>query len=132
MIFLDTGYLIALFDDRDALHARALAWSKAVREPAYMSEYVLVEAINYLSGRIERSRLHRMLQALLHQTECVWVDQRLFQLSVDLHQRHGDKQWSLTDCVSFQLMTERLTTHALAFDHHFEQAGFVALLRRDP
>jgi predicted nucleic acid-binding protein len=29
-------------------------------------------------------------------------------------------------------MRDRGITHALAFDHHFVQAGFTALLRSDP
>ena len=33
-----------------------------------------------------------------------------------------DKEWSLTDCVSFHLMRERGLTRALAYDLHFEQA----------
>ena len=40
-----------------------------------------------------------------------------------------DKEWSLTDCASFALMKERGIAEALAHDRHFEQAGFVALLR---
>jgi predicted nucleic acid-binding protein len=33
------------------------------------------------------------------------------------------------DCTSFDLMQERAVTEALSADHHFEQAGFVALLK---
>jgi uncharacterized protein len=43
-----------------------------------------------------------------------------------------DKSWSLTDCISFAVMNDRGITRAMAYDHHFEQAGFEALLRRDP
>jgi uncharacterized protein len=39
-----------------------------------------------------------------------------------------DKDWSLTDCISFIVMEERRITEALTGDHHFEQAGFRALL----
>jgi predicted nucleic acid-binding protein len=31
--------------------------------------------------------------------------------------------------VSFCVMNDRRIVEALAYDHHFEQAGFVALLR---
>jgi len=48
-----------------------------------------------------------------------------------LYRSRPDKEWSLTDCASFELMRERGLTDALAHDVHFEQAGFVALLR-DP
>lgn len=40
-----------------------------------------------------------------------------------------DKQWSLTDCLSFVVMQEQGLTEALTGDHHFEQVGFVALLK---
>ena len=40
-----------------------------------------------------------------------------------------DKDWSLTDCISFVVMQEHGITDALTADHHFEQAGFVALLK---
>ena len=39
-----------------------------------------------------------------------------------------DKDWSLTDCISFIVMRRRGLTDALTSDHHFEQAGFTILL----
>jgi predicted nucleic acid-binding protein len=45
------------------------------------------------------------------------------------YRRMADKEWSLTDCASFEIMRERGLTEALAHDQHFVQAGFVALLR---
>ena len=35
----------------------------------------------------------------------------------------------LTDCISFVVMQERGIAEALTGDHHFEQAGFAALLK---
>jgi predicted nucleic acid-binding protein len=46
-----------------------------------------------------------------------------------LYHLRPDKQWSLTDCISFLVMSEEGITEALTADHHFEQAGFVALLK---
>jgi predicted nucleic acid-binding protein len=43
-----------------------------------------------------------------------------------------DKDWSLTDCISFAMMREHEIGDALTHDHHFDQAGFRALLRVDP
>jgi uncharacterized protein len=40
-----------------------------------------------------------------------------------------DKEWSLTDCISFAAMREENLTEALTGDRHFEQAGFRALLK---
>jgi len=40
-----------------------------------------------------------------------------------------DKDWSLTDCTSFIVMQDRNVTDALTADHHFDHAGFNALLK---
>jgi type I restriction enzyme R subunit len=53
----------------------------------------------------------------------------LFRRAVDRYENRGDKEWSLTDCASFLVMEELGIKEALAHDHHFEQAGFTALLR---
>jgi len=45
------------------------------------------------------------------------------------YHQHADKKWTLTDCVSFVIMREQNVTDALTGDKHFEQAGFVALLK---
>ena len=39
----------------------------------------------------------------------------------------ADQRWSLTDVASFQVMRRRRIFEALAYDRHFEQAGFVAM-----
>lgn len=57
------------------------------------------------------------------------ADQRSFDAGLDLYERRPDKEWSLTDCISFGVMREHGITQALTTDHHFEQAGFRALLR---
>lgn len=49
-----------------------------------------------------------------------------------LYESRSDKSWSLTDCFSFALMHEQGLTQALTTDHHFEQAGFQALLLASP
>ena len=53
----------------------------------------------------------------------------LFQRGVELFRARPDKEWSLTDCISIVVMTEKRISEALSTDRHFEQAGFKALLR---
>jgi uncharacterized protein len=48
---------------------------------------------------------------------------------LDLYRDRPDKAWSLTDCISFVVMADKGIRDALTADHHFEQAGFVALLK---
>ena len=53
----------------------------------------------------------------------------LFQEGWSLYEQRPDKEWSLTDCISFVVMQSQRITEALTGDRHFEQAGFSALLR---
>lgn len=133
MTFVDTGYWIALLDDRDELHARALALASATAGPMVSTELVLVETVNYLTARMSRERLHLLLDGVMAAgtVEFVATSPERLQQGLALHRSRPDKEWSLTDCVSFVVMKERAISEALAYDHHYEQAGFVALLRAE-
>jgi len=52
----------------------------------------------------------------------------LFQQALSLYEQRPDKDWGMTDCASFVVMTENNLTDALTTDDHFRQAGFKALL----
>jgi hypothetical protein len=56
-------------------------------------------------------------------------DRALLERAIELDIQHAGKEWSLTDCVSFLVMRDRGLGEALTGDRHFEQAGFVALLK---
>ena len=61
--------------------------------------------------------------------ELIHVDETLFQLGWEYFRRHADKRYSLTDCISFVVMTNRQINDALTFDKHFVQAGFKKIPR---
>ena len=52
--------------------------------------------------------------------------------AVSFYEGRGDKDWSLTDCLSFLVMEQRQIPRALTTDRHFQQAGFEAVLLGDP
>jgi predicted nucleic acid-binding protein len=54
---------------------------------------------------------------------------QLFDQGIDLYDSRPDKEWSLTDCISFVVMQQLQLSEALTGDRHFEQAGFRALLK---
>lgn len=134
MIFVDTGYLLAVLNPSDELHARAARWSEVVAEPLTITEYVLWELVNSLSEPADRAKTHAALDEIrsLGDWDLISASGELFEAAITLHRERPDKSWSLTDCASFIIMAQRGIRQALAYDHHFEQAGFEALLRRDP
>ena len=52
----------------------------------------------------------------------------LFIEGITLYRDRPDKEWSVTDCISFVVMNRERLTEALTGDRHFQQAGFQALL----
>ncbi|MFO0966184.1 MAG: PIN domain-containing protein [Gemmataceae bacterium] len=130
-VFADTSFYVAISSPQDALHAQAKALAGAQQGPILTSEFVLVEVGNFFcrgSGRSMFQTLVRNLRSA-EGVEIVPVSTRLFEKALALFTSRPDKDWSLTDCGSFVVMTEHGSTEALTADHHFEQAGFVALLK---
>lgn len=63
------------------------------------------------------------------QVEIVLITDELYREAMALFCSRLDKDWGLIDCLSFIVMKERGLSDALTTDEHFEQAGFLALLR---
>jgi predicted nucleic acid-binding protein len=134
MILLDTGFFVALLEQRDELHRRAAAWGRSLPKPALVTEYVLWETLNYFGPTAGRGNAWRLVERLRGNGDYTVIpaSEELFEAGLRLYGARADKQWSLTDCISIHLMGERHIRQALSYDQHFEQAGFEALLRRDP
>ena len=58
----------------------------------------------------------------------VSADSTLMARALDLFQAAMDRQWGLTDCISFVVMRDRGLHDAAAEDRHSQQAGFRAVL----
>jgi predicted nucleic acid-binding protein len=50
-VLIDTGFLVALFDRRERLHASAAAWLSGERRALWTVPSVVVEATHFLPGR---------------------------------------------------------------------------------
>ena len=103
-VFADAFYFVARLNRRDQHHERVVAFSREHRD------FIL--------------HLRQAAGCEVVPASREWQDRAL-----DLYHQPADKQWTLTDCVSFVVMRERLISEALTQDHHFEQAGFITLLK---
>ena len=133
-VFADAGYWIAMLNPSDALHEQAEAVTKQLGDCQIVAtEMVLVELLNFFSGRGEYYREHaaEIVRTLIANPDIEVMEQTTTQFvtAVDRYASRLDHKWSVTDCASFLLMEKRYIKEALAHDHNFEQAGFVALLR---
>jgi predicted nucleic acid-binding protein len=130
-VFADAFYLIALSNPADTHHDAAVRASASLSSRLITTRHVLIEVADALSAPLFRAEVARFLCDLAADpcVEVIAPDDSLFDRGLDLYSQRPDKAWSLTDCISFVVMTERGLTEALTGDHHFEQAGFRALLR---
>ena len=129
-VFIDTGYVLALVNTADEYHERASAVSRQIMPPFVTTEAVLTELGNALSRARWRALGYATIQDLRADPniEVVPVDSALFERALALYGARMDKEWGLTDCVSFMVMQERNSTQVLSTDRHFVQAGFANLL----
>lgn len=130
-VFADTVFWLALLNRNDEWHDRALGWSARMTEPLVTTEAVLTEIADALC-RADRRRLAvEAIESIRRDraVRCVSTTAKLFADSVRLYSTRMDKDWSLTDCISFVVMATRRLDRALTADAHFVQAGFRALLR---
>ena len=132
--FLDTSGLIALTDTDDYWHSQAVeVWKDLVQRKRRLvtTSVVLIELADGLAKVNFRSIAYQLRKALksAQNVEIVQVDERLEKTGWQLFRERTDKDWGMTDCVSFTLMTERGLTDVFGLDHHFEQAGFNLLIK---
>jgi hypothetical protein len=99
--------------------------------PIVTTEFVLLE----LGNACARAEDHADFLALVagmrasRRVRILPLDSRLFNRGLERMASRPDKDWSLTDCISFVVMEDHDIKEALTADRHFEQAGFTALLK---
>jgi predicted nucleic acid-binding protein len=134
-LLLDTYYVQALLNPRDAHHGRALSLLPQVKAASevIVTEAVLTEVGNALSGT---PRLRQLAVTFIRRCytqprmTVAPIDTSLLSRALDLFEARDDKDWGLTDCISFAVMRERGVLDAATGDRHFQQAGFRALMLR--
>jgi len=130
-VFADTFYFLALINPADQYHSEAIRYTETLRIPLVTTSAVLIELADALSRPIARQVVHRFLANLDADSNIrvVETDPSWYARGLSLFGKRADKSWTLTDCISFEVMSERGILEALTGDHHFEQAGFRALFK---
>jgi uncharacterized protein len=130
-VFADTYYFFALINVKDAAHQRALRFSQAHDNPLLTTGWILTELADGLSAVVHRPIFPKILAGLRADPETIIIppSEMLLSQGIDLYCARPDKDWSLTDCISFVVMQQHGLKEALTADRHFEQAGFQILLK---
>ena len=127
--FADAFYWIALLSPRDQWHARVLAFAATLDAyHFYTTDEVLTEFLAFYStaNATVRTQAVAFVRAMLDDEDITVIPQTRagFLHALDLYAARPDKQYSLTDCHSMQVMHREGLTDVLTNDHHFTQEGF--------
>jgi hypothetical protein len=129
--FADSFFFLAMMNVRDSRHRKAVELSEAIAGPIVTTQWVLVEVADAFSKPHDRDRFVDLLELIEadERMQVIAASNSSFELGTELFARRKDKYWSLTDCISFVVMEQHEIKEVLTGDHHFEQAGFTALLK---
>jgi predicted nucleic acid-binding protein len=129
-LFADSFYFFALANPREPAHRRAAEWAANRQMRLVTTTHVLTEVADGLCKSMARRGAASLIRHLYRSplVTIVSVDEELFEAGLTRYESRSDKDWSLTDCISFVVMEQQGCSEALTGDHHFTQAGFRALL----
>ena len=90
--------------------------------------------MNAMCGAATRGAAAQAFDHIRHDPRIEVVPQNadLSSSAIELYTARTDKDWSLTDCLSFVIMEHRNIREALTADNHFKQAGFRTVLTNRP
>lgn len=129
-VFADTSFFVAAIGPRDQFHRQAVEFMRNYDGAVLTTDFVLLEFGNYLFRTKDRTFFEPVLRNIRNNSQyhIAPASRELLQAGIDRFNARPDKEWSLTDCISFVVMEDHGVTEALTSDSDFEQAGFVKLL----
>jgi predicted nucleic acid-binding protein len=130
-VFADSSYFFALVNAKDPAHARATAFLNSYKGKMVTTVWVLTELADGLASPANRPSFVATIETLRAEPNIsiIPASDELFNAGIEFYRQRPDKEWSLTDCISFVVMQHAEITEALTGDRHFEQAGYIALLK---
>jgi len=129
---IDSSFLIALTDESDNFYNEAQSWFKEnLKSFLFLTHnFVLCETITRLRRRAGFKLTREFGDKFRHSNliKIEWIDAPIEKKAWELFQKYADKEnLSYVDCLSFAYMKDNKISHALTFDKHFKQVGFISL-----
>ena len=128
-VFADAFFWIALLNRRDEYHEKAKTYAQNFHGQMLTTQWVLAEVADAMAA----SRARQFIRSFIHELAAnpavtvLEANAGLFHRGIDLCDKRPDKNWSLTDYISFVVMREMKLSEALTGYHHFAQAGFLPI-----
>lgn len=132
-VLLDTSYLIAFVDPNDRWYDKARALTRefaSAQTTLVLTDAVLIELGNYFSRTRFRVAAGDLILSI--RSDARWlpvpIEPDLILAAEARYRRFDDKNWSMTDCISMEVMERRRIREVATSDGGFAQAGFTVLM----
>lgn len=135
LAFVDSSAYFALGDVGEERHGAArsiLTRMTTERWRLVTTNFVVAETHGLVLNRRDRLDALRFLRQFDGSTTVIRADSVDERFAREIIERYDDKEFSLTDAISFAVMERLGIGHAFTFDRHFAQYGFVLLEPNDP
>ena len=135
-VFVDALHWVAIVKPDDPWKTAAQNAIKNLGQVRLVtSDAVLVEVLTALAkgGPRLRETAARMVRRIMENPN-IDVEpstRSAFLSGLRRYENRLDKEYSLTDCISMDIMERAGITEVLTNDHHFEQEGFVVLIKKE-
>jgi len=133
-VFVDTHYWLAIVHPNDPWQAAAKRAKSSLGNVLMVTtDEVLSEFLTALSkGEHLRKQAVQMVKKIMENPNVKVVPQSRdsFLKGLDLYGQRLDKMYSLTDCISMNVMQKESINEVLTNDRHFEQEGHVVLITK--
>ncbi|MCL5877833.1 MAG: type II toxin-antitoxin system VapC family toxin [Candidatus Bathyarchaeota archaeon] len=133
MIFVDTSAWYAIEVEDDLNHQAAHNFLTKIASGkfgiAITTDYIIDETLTLLRTRRDLASALSFIDKVTKSKSIrvFWINEDLFQKTLEVFKKSNGKTWNFTDCTSFALMRELNVKDAFSFDAHFNQAGFSML-----
>ncbi len=133
-VFLDTTFAIALSNQSDLFHKKAVQLADQIEAAGIFivtTQLVLVRISNAFSKQQHNKAAISLLESIEADpnVETIPLSESIYKDAYKLFNSHADKKWDMVDCISFVVMNEHGIKDALTTNPHFQQIGFCSLLR---
>ena len=132
VVFADSAYWIAMTHRQDQWHHQAVSTSMSLGDARLATtDVVLTEFATSFAGSAIRVRVADAVLQIMARPDIQVIPQsrQLFMKGLALYGERSDKKYSLQDCTSMVVMAENGIREVLTNDRHFEQEGYVILMK---
>lgn len=132
-VFVDTHAFLALLNSDEEHHDRVVEWFElfdSQRLSVFSSDWVFAEFLSFCAERPLRKPATLLIEHLRRSgaMNIVGASRKTFDDALRLYRSRMDKNWSLIDCTSIVICSQRSIGRVLTHDHHFVQAGLEILV----